>query len=182
MPETEGKHGDFYLRSPYFSIHILPYSSSIHVSQIASASWPSRTQIICMRQSALHPGGSVLSKALNDRFPDAYSTGGSFWTQVDCFDGTMLFRPIPGYQPIGVHLCVKRWRLMKLWAIVSSLSFTHLDISTSASQRVSGRRLLLHVWDAVQCVGVEAARKQLKRRLHLCKPPNARYCGALGRR
>lgn len=36
----------------------------------------SRTQIICMRQSALHPGGSVLSKALNDRFPDAYSTGG----------------------------------------------------------------------------------------------------------
>ncbi len=43
MPETEGKYGDFYLRSPYFFIHILPYSSSIHVSQIASASWPSRT-------------------------------------------------------------------------------------------------------------------------------------------
>ncbi len=68
--------GVFYLRSPYFFIHILPYSSSIHVSQIASASWPSRTQITCMRQSALHPGGSVLSKALSDRFPDAYSTGG----------------------------------------------------------------------------------------------------------
>lgn len=52
--------GVFYLRSPTFFVHILPYSSSIHLSQIASASWLSRTQIIRLRQSALHPGGSML--------------------------------------------------------------------------------------------------------------------------